>query len=1364
VCLGTDGNPVSPCDEYYVIRASTYKNVLQAWQTCMEPSQTTVKDVTYTRRGIPAIWWGSDTSYATVKSVLKNAFNNGGVSRVWTSLNDVCQGETVTTVTGTPNQGGGVTTTTVTESYWNWDGFGLNPTATTNNLKSWELNRHRGRHFEGKNWQKLRNDECEYSGCTEEMRSWAAEARGRVPWRSNEPNGDGQERCSYASQNGEDFELIDTGCHDDQMDGVLCMTTDVYFEELTTGSNEGNYLVPSMLQTHDDAKVNLVGLTGAPTNVRRFLTAGGYYPHYDAAANEDMSFFSTKMATECVSSPCKTLSDLSIVIQCRRPFSLAEHDATGVVSGASEDPVSASDASGYTRRSPTSSIGVALDTASGDEGSGYGSGVSDAGSGDDSGRRLQSDGTSRIVQWDAAFRQPSFGDQPDTGFTGPLFADCSDANVPFTHCCRARITFWASKAEYPGNDPDNPNPRALENPAVTGCEDVCGLQHRRTGADTQCVPAQPECNDWDGSGSGQFTVSDLVLLEAYCMCGMGLSVVPSAQRRRRQLSEHQPFAYTWDDTHQSTVDVVSGGHFEASDQCYANSINYHSNVLESMNNSRTCATRDGELKRFTEMVADDLLFELGNASTGYAPCETADALGCCRVQRTDAMATHFYGLTGYADLSSGSAWSTLGTGRPFGVGAMPSKLAFAFDFNNDGYDDVVIGNRIFLSRAGVGSEHTLQRWSAKRHIGRQFTSATPIAMAAIHVKQLTEQVGADALENEMAGTIFTTIAYSDNSVALYTTPGRYVEGAAVVFTFNRTLDDGGRGAVSGLSMDVRDVSADVSRTRVSVYVAYSDADDVVHFSDYPTNGNMRYAGYGTQESSVVPIRSGNGQRVVPSLCVANSAWKTGYGYSVHGQPSPPPPPDGAVKVEQISISIFFVGTPTGFPNLVVSDTDGFVERSLGSVTTETSVDVASAAFDDAEAFYTFACFANANDRNACYRLENKVSTRANERLVEFNDASRVRMPFGAASEVTTSIALVDVDSNNYIDVITLEESGFVRLYRGDAATQSTGDFSAMTPGTLDPTAARAYESTDAAAARRLQSLNPAGITGTERFMSRSALVIGTCDYCTNVIHPTRQGDQEALLPQTVGYTCPPTHPISTVELIGSTYVARCQQQPTHTDDVASCLLSNDTDFVDSSAASNYRDYICPAERPFCDGSTTGAVDFTNTNVIADIVATATLGHCTATRPVNVNAGPATQVFQMTRDERPLAFFLVHHFTDVADAEPSCTMRCHGAGRLGRDRMLTYENDVVASVFTQDVPSYYAGGAPTACVCGPRFDALSAPFPPPLPPDSPPPPSSPAPDPPSTSPSPPPPLPPGPIIRALGVCTLHASGYAFEHGT
>ena len=131
----------------------------------------------------------------------------------------------------------------------------------------------------------------------------------------------------------------------------------------------------------------------------------------------------------------------------------------------------------------------------------------------------------RIVQWDNMFRQPSYGDAQSSAFTGPAIADCSDA-VPDTHCCRHRTTFWVSKDE---NDA-----RWFGNPSVTGCESVCGTQFLRTGHDAQCLPVQPECNDWYGADDPAFLYSDLVLLEAYCLCGMKLNVIPFSQRRQLQ--------------------------------------------------------------------------------------------------------------------------------------------------------------------------------------------------------------------------------------------------------------------------------------------------------------------------------------------------------------------------------------------------------------------------------------------------------------------------------------------------------------------------------------------------------------------------------------------------------------------------------------------------------------------------------------------------------------------------------------------------------------------------------------------------------------------------------------------------------------
>jgi hypothetical protein len=1413
VCTLGDSTPAtraSDCPQYYVVNNENdvgdngfnYMSAFQAWYQCTKPNQKTVdsvgRPVTMIRRGVPAIWWGSTAAHSLAKAAIVHAHDaNIGTGGVWTSVNRICGGEDVNT--NKKWDGAGF-------AQYYWDEFnGLLP-----NARYVIPNDYRGVHAGGNEGG---TDECEevnngVPACGAKMggatTGWIAKARTRFPWRSDEPNGND---CTWAQRSGQGFELVDTPCDASQFasSAVLCMQADIYASEVVNAGRELNgqaytpeqaagpnavTFYPEMSLTHecttligDADAINTKGdgcggpvQAGTWEKVRLALLAqtatfSSYYVRMPADTLASEHTESSTRYNDMVydiggfSVRYRVGTGDNLGLHCRDVSGLP--DMSNVFVDPSTSTATLAGASFGTRLAPTTTlVNLTLDVGSGDDGGSGDTGSGESASGDlvsgasasGYGRRLQQrravDDASRVVQWDAAFRQPGVGDQPDGGFTGPLFADCSDPNVPATHCCRVRITFWVS-------DDATDDAYYFENPTVTGCADVCGRQHLRTGEDTQCVPAQPECNDWDGKQSPQFQVSDLVLLEAYCLCGMRLSEVSAAQAGRR-LDEPPPrgrrAAYVWDDARPGDVDVVSGGHFDASDQCYASSINYHGAVLEAMNSSRTCATASGERKLYTEMVASDIRFDLSDPDDGYASCATAEALDCCEVSRRDAMATQFYGLAGYDDLSQGSAWSTLGAGQPFGVGALSSQLAFAFDFNNDGYDDVVIGNRIFLSRAGHGVGERAQTWSAQRHVGRQFTSLTPAAMAAVHASQLTQDLTPDVLLNQRAGTLFTAIAYADNSVALYTTDAAYREGAEVVFKFNRTLDDGGRGAVSGLAVFLREVVAEVERVRVGVYVAYSDADDVVHYTDYPKRGADRATGYVATTSSVVPLRSGDGQRLVPSLSVAKGLWRTEYGYGLHGQPSPPPAPLSPGRVSGArpltAVDLVFVGTAAGFPNLIATDVDGFVERPLGDTTSETSVDVATAAFDHDSAFYVIVCFANANERNACYRVQNDEQSRLNERLAEFKSVLVERKPFGNADEVTASVALADVNSDQFVDVITLEESGYVRLYRGDVNTQLTADFGHITPSTLDPSAARAYESTDAAAARRLQLSSLAGVTGAERFMPRSKLLIGACDHCTDAFHPARFGDyadpSATDTTNYTGYTCPPTHPVASPvseSLFGEGHVdvGQCVQVTPISLSQRTCLLSYDQrNFSD---AVGVGDFACGQQRPFCvETETSSVADFTTTSDLNVIAQTAQLGFCSAARQRPGNVGEATRAGQTDRERRPLAFFLVHHFTDASDASPSCAMRCHGAGRMGRDEMMTYEHDVVTSVYAQDVPSYYAGGPPTACVCGPRFDALTAPHPPPLPPDSPPPPSQPPPEPPSASPSPPPPAPPFPSAR------------------
>ena len=101
----------------------------------------------------------------------------------------------------------------------------------------------------------------------------------------------------------------------------------------------------------------------------------------------------------------------------------------------------------------------------------------------------------------------------------------------------------------------------------------------------------------------------------------------------------------------------------------------------------------------------------------------------------------------------------------------------------------------------------------------------------------------------------------------------------------------------------------------------------------------------------------------------------------------------------------------------------------------------------------------------------------------------------------------------------------------------------------------------------------------------------------------------------------------------------------------------------------------------------------------------------------------------------------------APSAGSCAMRCHEQGRFGYDSFELRHANVAADNEAE----------PTYCYCGPHYDLMVGPPPPPSPPKPPPSPSAPPRIPPIPSPDVPPPSPPAPLIRAVGLCTLHA-GY------
>ena len=1011
-------------------------------------------------------------------------------------------------------------------------------------------------------------------------------------------------------------------------------------------------------------------------------------------------------------------------------------------------------------------------------------------------RRLSETDRTRIVQWGTMFRQPSYGDSQSSSFTGPLIADCGD-DVPDKHCCRHRVAFWVSK--------DSTHPKHFGNPTVTGCEAQCGEKFLRTGEDTQCVPVQPECNDWSGDGDPAFLYSDLVLVEAYCVCGMKRNAISLSQSRRLKTLE-------WPGPAPSGIDVVSGGHFSASDECYKSSVNFHTRVFNEYN--RTCPTASGAAALYTEMTSDDIAFVRGAATSEYPLCSSADGLDCCSVSRFDSMASHYYSLSSDGGFGEQSAWNAFGQGAPFGVSPSSSGLAFAFDFNFDGMDDVIIGNRIYLSQYA----DTEQQWDTKRHVGKQFTSFMPKAIDAIHVSQM--------------GTSFCCIAFDDNSVVLYK-----VESETSLFqlVFADRLDaTGSRGEVTSISMFVDIVQEEIYRAKIGVLVTYSDANDAVFIRKFPIWTTDIERNYTMKSETTIPIQS---TVPVPTLASSASVWPTKIVHTVNGAPSPPPlisvmryalsarfdysdtttteadlncnslSTDGSrwqpvrtiegcraqslgilIDAEDVGswpdlrcwtrlpdassfvnfgiphfnvlndqnyylvceslfevqdvIDVFFLATPVGFANFLVSEKDGYMQRTLSTSTTENSVAVSSIVLQSEFSSYTVAvAFSNDNTQNYMHYIKlSSISINEMQRFYDFDsDAYMYTSTFGDANEETVDVKLVDIDRDSFTDVVTIERSGYARIYRGSAATQERFNFSHVIPEPLDAASARAYTAENG---RRMQSQIPGGLTGEERFLSRSKLVVGR------------------LSTKTV--PSPPAPPPASPPPIGFII-----------SDSPSCI-AHGTIYRPITLASNCQAAAVFFQLTMIDTDTAGSKCVVKDGDAAFLYFSSSTTDNFVCMDKSEEAGSVaeydrTPLTRRERDENPVKFLITHHYSPNTRGG-SCSMRCHEANRMGYDSFKLFDNSV-ASVDEEDLNLYYQAGDPTRCLCGPRFDAIEAPYvefelmeptftcfsvltvcpplnrhPPPFPPDTPPPPVVPPSEPPTTSPSHPAPSPPAPIIR------------------
>jgi hypothetical protein len=1503
--------PPPPQSKFYVVinaGNANFENWFHAMHTCTQKDQTDADGVVHSRRGVPGIWWSSQTANFYANQVIQQAYAGDklrGDKQIWLALNDLC-------------------------SEGDWAGIGPYQRAHSNanryTTNKYPIDKH-------------------------VRPSYKNNREGYLNWDSGEPNNNGREHCTATWDGRKDpFEMNDWKCDRNKLNAVLCMTSDAYVDERYGGDV---HLVPDFrITNHNPSDAAHIGRYWANPFKNEYVPGDGlvsrkdsmlatdvhstygsycigpyaYFQHHlrrrmgeeTNASHERRSLFGS------VPKVCPTIRSKSVKLECGYPKELignSANQAPGKVG---------------TAASSVYSIGrrLAEDTNTSGADSGETGRVGDEGDegreGRDGheapGRRLAVDpqlGISRVVQWDGSFRQPRIGDSPSLSFTGPSIVDCSSPNVPDTHCCRAKQFFWVAKEET--------HSEWYGYQRVTGCKDLCENTHQRSGADTKCVPATPECNDWDGSSAPSFDYSEVVLLEAYCLCGMKIGTVPFTTTRRALQNgtttttessdasalptyQHPTSArWEWDDAIRPTVDTISSGHLDVDDACYAGSINFRTRVADEMPLAN-CPTVDtynqstgaaGE--RYTAMSAADIVQRTANVYPACTDASTAkDA--CCSVSRLDAMATRIFAIDPRTvsgrvyDSTERSFSDALGNGMPFGTTASRSSVILSYDLNRDRYDDVIIGNRIYWSggsfedggvltgsngQACIGNaagfdafgvavpnpaDHcnathpfciggvlnvtdpatgipreleggscsnvdTLlveQQWMRGRHVGKQFASKAPVAMAATKPISLNQDP-------------FFVAAFEDNSVELYRVEKDPEEPRIVRMRHEYRFDDGSRGDVSSVLIYTQEYPFDViPRERVVVIVTYTDADDIYHTMDVPTRQSDLDAGYKIDFGTIVPQRTdGTAAAPTPTLCAATGNWKTVMPYAPIAAPPPPPHTeaflgqDVPLAVTKVDIPVVFIGTTVGFTNSLLIEAEGFRPRALDPRTDENSVAASSLLYSNADGQLTAVCFANTNTENSCYSFyadvfQYKLCRFLDGCVDEGVDAQGNSAQGKECEKLGDDWTLVNTIQDCVYSGVTgygthaacsggssgCGDASTHRCYHVFSVTQTADAdgyyHSWTTKSSLEKATAPTYDRTQQP--NQCTSLSYTFVNFTsvgfhwDCYQGYGADQTTYCHYEDNTdatsyrfcydryVDPTP--DDAELPDKALGYYCKRKEEELTIDNRRNTrfpgFGSSSSTLESRTTFGSPSEVTVDIEIADLNT-DGFKDVITVEEggyvriyrgNQFNSGT---RLDFSNTvpetirpsyrpdgnpqyfnpqagEVIATPYGSRKLSSLFRPRKDarTTDARQLQSVYPAAVDGLRDRFLrhsriairydgdpesgtvvpkslVVHHSSPTTDGG-SCAMRCHELGRMGYNSFKLFEANVVFALDPDSLNEYYQNGEPTACLCGPKYEALEAPHPPPAPPDTPPPPSRPPPEPPSRSPSSPPPSPPFPIIR------------------
>jgi len=341
--------------------------------------------------------------------------------------------------------------------------------------------------------------------------------------------------------------------------------------------------------------------------------------------------------------------------------------------------------------------------------------------------------------------------------------------------------------------------------------------------------------------------------------------------------------------------------------------------------------------------------------------------------------------------------------------------------------------------------------------------------------------------------------------------------------------------------------------------------------------------------------------------------------------------------------------------------------------------------------------------------------------------------FGDVDEKTSDIAINFLDSDSYPDVITSSARGHVRIYRGTANSLRTGDFSNTMPETMMEIALTGNVPTAPSTPPSPSSSPPPSPPPAPPPPSPPPPTCFEQDNCyERFICGTSNGE---LLPGGVNNCFPPSPPgfdCSTARaswsckrqnFMGGNYVFYCYDQATcghYTPDWMGGggyggrrLLQNE-----STALNDEIETISEAGKKRRRAQ--GDDDAPYSRFPGDARDSRTLPN-------------VQQIFVADFDQNDKMDLFLHA---PAPSAGSCAQRCHSQGRFGYDTFEVLHTNVADDDEAE----------PTYCFCGPHYDLMVGPGPPPSPPAPPPSPSDPPAPPPWPAPDIPPPSPPFPCAK------------------